>query len=40
MDRSRKELEDLLEMATQLGFADDIIHWSKELRKLDKKEGR
>lgn len=37
MERTRKELEDLLSLAKQLGFADDIIHWRTE---LDKKEGK
>lgn len=35
MPRTRKELEDLKNMASVLGFTDDVEHWTKELEKLD-----
>lgn len=34
MPRSKAELEKLLELATKLGFKDDVLHWTQELEKL------
>jgi hypothetical protein len=38
MGRSRASLNRLLEMATTLGFQDDIDHWTAEIKKLDDEE--
>lgn len=32
---TKAQLQELLRMAKQLGFQDDIDHWTAELKKLE-----
>lgn len=37
--RRRADLQKKIELATKLGFHDDVIHWTNELNKLEEGEN-
>lgn len=39
MGYSRLQLKELIRLAKELGFFDDVKHWEAELAKLDNKEN-